>query len=58
MVDYVLGSLMTLAEIEGADLNHRTYGVVGAGEVGGRLVEVLRGLGWAGGWPVFARVRR
>lgn len=46
VVDYVLGSLLTLAEIEGADLTQRTYGVVGAGEVGGRLVEVLQGLGW------------
>jgi erythronate-4-phosphate dehydrogenase len=46
VVDYVLGSLLTLAEIEGADLTQRTYGVVGAGEVGGRLVNVLRGLGW------------
>lgn len=46
VVDYVLGSLLTLAEIEGVDLAQRTYGVVGAGEVGGRLVKVLRGLGW------------
>ncbi|MCL9802627.1 4-phosphoerythronate dehydrogenase PdxB [Pseudomonas sp. AKS31] len=46
VVDYVLGSLMTLAEIEGVDLTQRTYGVVGAGEVGGRLIEVLKGLGW------------
>jgi erythronate-4-phosphate dehydrogenase len=46
VVDYVLGSLMTLAEIEGADLPQRTYGVVGAGEVGGRLIKVLKGLGW------------
>jgi erythronate-4-phosphate dehydrogenase len=46
VVDYVLGSLLTLAEIEGADLAQRTYGVVGAGQVGGRLIEVLRGLGW------------
>jgi erythronate-4-phosphate dehydrogenase len=46
VVDYVLGSLLTLAEIEGVDLRQRTYGVVGAGEVGGRLIEVLRGLGW------------
>jgi len=46
VVDYVLGSLLTLAEIEGVDLLQRTYGVVGAGEVGGRLVKVLRGLGW------------
>lgn len=46
VVDYVLGSLLTLAELDGADLASRTYGVVGAGEVGGRLVKVLRGLGW------------
>jgi len=46
VVDYVLGSLLTLAEIEGVDLNQRTYGVVGAGQVGGRLVNVLKGLGW------------
>ena len=46
VVDYVLGSLQTLAEIEGADLNQRAYGIVGAGEVGGRLVKVLKGLGW------------
>ena len=46
VVDYVLGSLLTLAEIEGADLTRRTYGVVGAGQVGGRLVKVLQGLGW------------
>ena len=46
VVDYVLGSLLTLAEIEGVELASRTYGVVGAGQVGGRLVEVLRGLGW------------
>ncbi|MGE8310635.1 MAG: NAD(P)-dependent oxidoreductase, partial [Pseudomonas protegens] len=46
VVDYVLGSLLTLAEIEGVDLAQRCYGVVGAGEVGGRLIEVLRGLGW------------
>ncbi|RMQ41620.1 Erythronate-4-phosphate dehydrogenase [Pseudomonas cichorii] len=46
VVDYVLGSLLTLAEIEGADLRQRTYGVVGAGEVGGRLIKVLKALGW------------
>ena len=46
VVDYVLGSLMTLAEIEGVDLTQRTYGIVGAGEVGGRLIKVLKGLGW------------
>ncbi|MEE4340182.1 4-phosphoerythronate dehydrogenase PdxB [Pseudomonas alliivorans] len=46
VVDYVLGSLLTLAEIEGVDLAQRTYGIVGAGQVGGRLVNVLKGLGW------------
>ncbi|PTQ69590.1 4-phosphoerythronate dehydrogenase PdxB [Pseudomonas sp. GV071] len=46
VVDYVLGSLLCLAEVSGADLARRTYGVVGAGQVGGRLVDVLRGLGW------------
>ncbi|QTD31676.1 4-phosphoerythronate dehydrogenase PdxB [Pseudomonas fluorescens] len=46
VVDYVLGSLMTLAEIEGVDLSERTYGVIGAGEVGGRLIKVLKDLGW------------
>ncbi|MHA6493382.1 4-phosphoerythronate dehydrogenase PdxB [Pseudomonas borbori] len=46
VVDYVLGSLLVLAEQRGIDLASRTYGVVGAGQVGGRLVAVLRGLGW------------
>ncbi|WP_176506106.1 MULTISPECIES: 4-phosphoerythronate dehydrogenase PdxB [Pseudomonas] len=46
VVDYVLGSLLTLADLDGAVLAQRTYGVVGAGEVGGRLVRVLHGLGW------------
>lgn len=46
VVDYVLGSVLTLAEREGVDPAARIYGVVGAGQVGGRLVELLRGLGW------------
>ena len=46
VVDYVLGALLTLAERDGADLSQRCYGVVGAGHVGQRLVQVLRGLGW------------
>ncbi|WP_217473716.1 4-phosphoerythronate dehydrogenase PdxB [Stutzerimonas stutzeri] len=46
VVDYVLGSLLALAEGEGVALDSRRYGIVGAGEVGGRLVNVLRGLGW------------
>lgn len=46
VVDYVLGSLLTLAELEGENLAERVYGVVGAGQVGERLVRVLHGLGW------------
>lgn len=46
VVDYVLGALLTLAERDGVDLSRRCYGVVGAGQVGQRLVQVLRGLGW------------
>ncbi len=46
VVDYVLGSVLCLAEREGVDPAARIYGVVGAGQVGGRLVELLRGLGW------------
>jgi len=46
VVDYVLGCLLSLAERQGVDLASRCYGVIGAGQVGGRLVEVLRGLGW------------
>lgn len=46
VVDYVLGCLLALAERSGARLPELRYGVVGAGQVGGRLVEVLRGLGW------------
>lgn len=46
VVDYVLGSVLTLAEREGVDPAARVYGVVGAGQVGGRLVTLLQGLGW------------
>ena len=46
VVDYVLGCLLALAERTGAKLPELRYGVVGAGQVGGRLVEVLRGMGW------------
>ncbi|KTT11195.1 erythronate-4-phosphate dehydrogenase [Pseudomonas oryzihabitans] len=46
VVDWVLGALLALADGAGADLAQRTYGIVGAGQVGGRLAEVLRGLGW------------
>ncbi len=46
VVDYVIGSLLALAERDGVDLAQRCYGVVGAGQVGDRLVKVLRGMGW------------
>ena len=46
VVDYVLGALLALAEKTGKPLAERCYGVIGAGQVGGRLVKVLRGLGW------------
>jgi erythronate-4-phosphate dehydrogenase len=46
VVDYILSSLFTLADLDGVELAGRTYGIVGAGQVGGRLVTVLRGLGW------------
>lgn len=46
VVDYVLSSVLTLAEREGVDPTARIYGVVGAGQVGARLVNLLRGLGW------------
>ncbi len=46
VVDYVLGSLLALAEQTGQRLDQLVYGVVGAGQVGSRLVRVLQGLGW------------
>lgn len=46
VVDYVLSSLLVLAEDQGVDLSTRTYGIVGAGQVGSRLQAVLQGLGW------------
>ena len=46
VVDWVLGALLALADRAGTDLASRTYGIVGAGQVGGRLAAVLRGLGW------------
>jgi erythronate-4-phosphate dehydrogenase len=47
VVDYVLGSILTLAERSGLDPSKQVYGIVGVGEVGGRLRRVLEGLGWA-----------
>ena len=46
VVDYVLGSLLALAEQTCQRLDQLVYGVVGAGQVGSRLVRVLQGLGW------------
>lgn len=47
VVDYVLSSLLTLAEREGWTLAERTVGIVGVGNVGGRLLTRLTGLGLA-----------
>lgn len=46
VVDYVVSSLCTLARQQQVDLAERCFGVVGAGAVGGRLVAVLRALGF------------
>ncbi len=45
VVDYVLGSLSTLAERQGWQLRERRVGVVGAGNVGGRLLDRLTAMG-------------
>jgi len=45
VVDYVLAALLALAADRGETLRGRTLGVVGAGEVGGRLVPRARALG-------------
>ncbi|WP_168014831.1 4-phosphoerythronate dehydrogenase PdxB [Halomonas salinarum] len=45
VVDYVLSSLLTLAEREGVELDQRRIGIVGAGNVGGRLYRRLTELG-------------
>ncbi|MGJ7457218.1 4-phosphoerythronate dehydrogenase PdxB [Halomonas sp. RA08-2] len=45
VVDYVLGSLATLAERQGWRLAERRVGVVGAGNVGGRLLGRLAAMG-------------
>lgn len=46
VVDYVLGCILALAEQQGVDPARRSYGIVGAGQVGGRLQQVLSDLGW------------
>ncbi|QJQ98521.1 4-phosphoerythronate dehydrogenase PdxB [Halomonas sp. PGE1] len=45
VVDHVLGSLATLAERQGWRLAERRVGVVGAGNVGGRLLGRLAAMG-------------
>ncbi|WP_024953139.1 4-phosphoerythronate dehydrogenase PdxB [Cobetia crustatorum] len=46
VVDYVLSSLWHLAEQEGFDLQlNRRFGVIGAGQVGSRLIKRLESLG-------------
>lgn len=47
VVDYVLSSLLTLAEREGWTLAERTVGIVGVGNVGSRLLTRMTGLGLA-----------
>lgn len=46
VVEYVLAVLRLLAIRRQAVLAQRTFGIVGAGEVGQRLANVLTGLGW------------
>ncbi|GGK06272.1 4-phosphoerythronate dehydrogenase PdxB [Pseudomonas matsuisoli] len=46
VVDYVLSTVLTLAERTDTDPAEQVYGIVGVGEVGGRLWHVLKGLGW------------
>jgi len=45
VVDYVLSSLMVLSEVKLKSWQEFSVGVVGVGNVGGRLVQVLKGLG-------------
>ncbi len=47
VVDYVLSSLLLVSEREGWPLLTRTVGIVGAGNVGGRLQQRLQALGVA-----------
>lgn len=46
VVEYVLGVLRVLALRRQARLAERRFGIVGVGEVGQRLANVLTGLGW------------
>lgn len=56
VVDYVLGCLLAMAEVRGADLAERTYGVVGAGRSAGGWWRCCAG--WAGKcWSAIRRAR-
>ena len=46
VVEYVLSSLFLVAEHQGFDPKDRTYGIVGVGNVGGRLQQRLQALGY------------
>lgn len=45
VVEYVFSALMVLAEQDGFQLTDKTVGIVGVGNVGGRLAKRLRSLG-------------
>ncbi|HEJ9692611.1 4-phosphoerythronate dehydrogenase PdxB [Proteus mirabilis] len=45
VVEYVFSALMVFAEQEGFQLTDKTVGIVGVGNVGGRLAKRLRALG-------------
>ena len=45
VVEYVLSCLLTLAERTGESWRDRTVGILGVGEVGGRLASTLEALG-------------
>ncbi|HEK0624953.1 TPA: 4-phosphoerythronate dehydrogenase PdxB [Proteus mirabilis] len=45
VVEYVFSALMVFAEQEGFQLTNKTVGIVGVGNVGGRLAKRLRALG-------------
>lgn len=45
VVEYVLSSLLTLSERTGEAWQGKTVGIIGVGEVGGRLAATLGGLG-------------
>ncbi|MCK9236642.1 MAG: 4-phosphoerythronate dehydrogenase PdxB [Thiopseudomonas sp.] len=46
VVEYVLAALQVLAQRTGGTLSQRVFGIVGAGQVGQRLANVLRKLGY------------